>query len=121
MPLPRLPCPPVERDQVLCVSWLGLAYATVADTLLALHLRGTRLSPSANYCLTGLRDWLLRVYQKENGRKRDRRHRRNCWETTWFCYRKYLDIRANLVCYGPAGEEIPVPAEPLPGVPTTAL
>lgn len=121
MPLPCLPCPPVERDQALCVSWLGLAYATVADTLIALHLRGTILSPTARYILTNLREWLLRVYRKEGSRRRDRRYRKICWEHTWFCHQKYLEVRSQLVCYGSAGQEVPLPTEPLPGVPTTAL
>ncbi|AAT84643.1 E4 ORF4 [Simian adenovirus 3] len=121
MPLPLLPCPPVERDVSSCVAWLGLAYATVEETLLALRLRGINLSTSAENCLLGLREWLFRAYCKERYRRGDRRHRRHCWENTWFSYRKYLEIRSQLVCYGPEGEEIPVPAEPLPGVPTTAL
>lgn len=113
MVLPSLSAPTVFRDRAACISWMGLAYVTVAEHLQNYRRFSVEFTPPAEELITSLREFLFYAWRSEHQKRRDPHRREVCYQRTWFCYFKYEEARRELMWDGPARQKILLQVETL--------
>ncbi|AGK27156.1 E4 ORF4 [Baboon adenovirus 3] len=120
MPLPCLPPPPVCRDKSACIAWLELALTSSLELFRDIIRYEVFITPEAERELCALQQWLHFAVNTERQRRRDGRRVEICWRRTWFCYRKYEDLRKNLT-YDATRQTVSLQTGSLQQTPATAV